>query len=327
MKHQKKFKGNCFSMKVILLIPVFLLFISSCETRYFKNDYVDNSPTSGKLKVFYDEGLRLHIENQVYTFESQYANAKIEAIETTENEAIQAFYKDSCKAIFISRPLNEQETKAFASKQMTPAFSKVAYTGLAIITNRKTRLEKLSYEEFYTALTEGFTFNDSNKVQHNLNVVIDNKNSAVIHYIKDSILKEKNLSSSCSALNNSMDVINYIDKNPYAIGLIDFAWLSDIDDSLYKAYLPYIDFVAVTKPHSDLYSKPSQSSFKTGEYPFTRTLYIYRRTDDFSLAKGFQTFVAGPKGQTTFLKQGLLPYQQQERSIKVNFEPIAFPNQ
>ena len=65
--------------------------ITSCDTTYFKNDYVDNSPTSGKLKVYYDEGLRLHIENQVYTFESQYPGAKVEPIETTENEAVQAF--------------------------------------------------------------------------------------------------------------------------------------------------------------------------------------------------------------------------------------------
>jgi hypothetical protein len=44
---------------------------------------------------------------------------------------------------------------------------------------------------------------------------------------------------------------------------------------------------------------------------------VYRNTDDFSLAKGFETFVAGPKGQNTFLKQGLLPTHQQERNIKI----------
>ena len=58
------------------------------------------------------------------------------------------------------------------------------------------------------------------------------------------------------------------------IGVIDFAWLSDVDDSLWKAHQTSIDFVAVSKPNSTLYSKPSQSSFKTGEYPFTRTVYV-----------------------------------------------------
>jgi phosphate transport system substrate-binding protein len=255
-------------------------------------------------------------------FESQYPNAHIEAIETSENEAVQAFYKDSCKAIIISRPLNDMEVKAFESKQMHPAFSKVAYTGIAFITNRKTGLDKLSYNDLLSALTASLNLVDSSRVKRTMSVLIDGKNSAVIHYLKDSVLKEKNLSGQCRAMKNSLEVIDYVTKNPYALGIIDFAWLSDIDDSLYKSCERQLDFVAVAKPNSEVYSKPSQSSFKTGEYPFTRVLYLYRRTDDFSLAKGFQTFVAGPKGQTTFLKQGLLPYQQQERSVKVNFEPM-----
>lgn len=312
------------STKITLLVATAGLFlISACSTPYFKNDYVDNSPTSGKLKVFYDEGLKLHVENQAYTFEAQYPRADIETYAVQENEAIDAFYKDSCKAMVISRPLNEKEVKAFASKQMHPAFSKVAYTGLAFITNRKTGLYKLSFDTLQTGLSSTFFLLDSSKQSHPIYFIFDHPNSAVIHYVQDSILKDKKLSANSRALNNSLEVIRYVAQHPYSVGIIDFAWLSDVDDSLYKAFEPQIDFVAVSAKGSTQFSKPSQSSFKTGEYPFTRTLYLYRRTDDFSLAKGFETFVAGPKGQMTFLKQGLLPYQQQERSIQVNMEVLG----
>jgi hypothetical protein len=47
-----------------------------------------------------------------------------------------------------------------------------------------------------------------------------------------------------------------------------------------------------------------------------------RKTGEFSLAKGYESFVAGPKGQLTFLKQGLLPHRQSERQIKINLEPL-----
>jgi hypothetical protein len=33
--------------------------------------------------------------------------------------------------------------------------------------------------------------------------------------------------------------------------------------------------------------------------------------------------VAGPKGQITFLKQGLLPTKQQERIVEVKMEPMS----
>jgi hypothetical protein len=43
-----------------------------------------------------------------------------------------------------------------------------------------------------------------------------------------------------------------------------------------------------------------------------------RKTGEFTLAKGFESFVAGPKGQLTFLKQGLLPIRQAERNVTIN---------
>ena len=81
-----------------------------------------------------------------------------------------------------------------------------------------------------------------------------------------------------------------------------------------------IKFISIGRTDT-IFFEPNQSSFKTGEYPLTRTIYLLRRSDDFSLAKGFEAFMAGPKGQLTFLKQGLLPIRQAERTIHVNMEP------
>jgi hypothetical protein len=105
--------------------------------------------------------------------------------------------------------------------------------------------------------------------------------------------------------------------HPNTIAFIDFAWLSDKDDSLFKANQHKIKFIAVSKPGSNIGEYPHQSSLKLGNYPFQRTVYVYRKTGDFSLAKGFESFVAGPKGQLTFLKQGLLPTRQSERALDI----------
>src|SRR3954470_2622547 len=103
-----------------IVFGCFVVF-ASCDN-YFKNDYRDNSPTSGKLKVYYDEGLRLHVRNQGLTFEWQYPQAAIQLTESTENEAVQALYTDSCEAIVISRLLNDIEKKAFAGKKYFPKY-------------------------------------------------------------------------------------------------------------------------------------------------------------------------------------------------------------
>lgn len=311
--------------KALSALSIILLLV--CCNGPFKNDYHDNSPTSGKLKVYYDEGLALHVKNQTATFESQYKNAAIELFESSENEAVQALYNDSCEAIVISRLLTDKEKKAFESKQYSPKYTAVAKSGIAIIANSNTNINSLSYEQIIAVLSRPYTFKDSAGKEQTLTVLFDKNNSAVVHYMMDSVLKKKELSSKCSILNASIESVNYVANNKNSIAFIDFAWLSDADDSIYKANADKIKILSVSKPKSSSYELPSQSSFKLETYPFTRTVYVMRKTGEFSLAKGFESFIAGPKGQLTFLKQGLLPTRQGERALHINMEGELDKNQ
>jgi len=313
MKHKR---GHFQRALKPLLVCALFVSLASCSD-YFKNDYNDNSPTSGKLKVYYDEGLEPHVINQAYTFEALYPNADIELFQSTESRAVQALYSDSCQAIVISRLLNETERKAFESKGYIPNYSAVAKSGVLLITNLQTALTHLSYEEIIQLLSKGASIKDSTGNELKLNILFDKNNSSVIHYMLDSVVKQQKFSSICSILNSSIESINYVALHPNTIAFIDFAWLSDTDDSLFKANQHKIKFIAVSKPGSNIGEYPHQSSLKLGNYALQRTVYVYRKTGDFSLAKGFESFVAGPKGQLTFLKQGLLPTRQSERALDI----------
>lgn len=307
-------------MKISFLHILIVIIFTSCGN-YFKNDHTDNSPTSGKLNVYYDESLKLHVTNQVATFESQYPDVEMFLTASSEAEAVQALYNDSCKAIVISRPLNPSEIKSFASKKFNPQFSLVAYSGIALIANKSLNISTLSLSDIASMLTASLSIKDSLGNTINLSSVIDGNNTSTMNYLKDSLAGGKEFSSTCSAAKNTLDLFEYIAQQNNAIGFFNFAWLSDKDDSLYKHYSSKIKFIAVGRGDGK-YFEPNQSSFKTGEYPLRRGVYVYRNTGDFTLAKGFESFVAGPKGQTTFLKQGLLPSKQQERSINVSMEPL-----
>jgi len=306
----------------LFLIPACILLLCSC-TQYFKNDYVDNSPTSGRLKVVYDEGLSLHARNQAFTFESQYPNAHLELFSSSESDAVQDLYNDSCQAILISRGLTTNEKNAFGNKGFFPKYSAVAYSGVALITSSATAINRLSYEQIIELLSKSFSGRDSANNPVPLSVILDKNNSSVVHYLADSILKGIKFSSSVNILNSTLESINYVAKNKNTVAFIDFAWLSDVDDSISKANKSRIKFICISGPSSsNAFEYPSQSSFKLNTYPFRRTVYLYRKTGDFTLAKGFESFVAGPKGQLTFLKQGLMPARQSERAIKINMSPL-----
>lgn len=272
--------------------------------------------------MYYDEGLQKHAKNQVFTFQAQYPNAEITQTVCTEDDAIKALYNDSCEAIMISRPLSAEEKKVFESKKYFPKFSAVANSGVAIITNMATPLKQLSFNQVSQLLTKEFFINDSLGSKIKLRVLLDGNNTSVMRYFIDSLLKGEMFSEECNAIATTIKAINYVAENKNIIAFIDFAWLSDIDDSLVKANSNKIKFIPVSAKGKSEYFYPSQSTFKTGQYPFTRTIYVMRKTGDFTLAKGFESFVAGPKGQLTFLKQGLLPARQAERLIDVKVEPI-----
>lgn len=303
------------------LLVVFVLAFTSCDN-YYKNDYQDNSPTSGKLKVFHEEGLNLHVKNQIYTFEVQYPGSNCENIVAFENECIKALYNDSCKAIMINRLLSENEKKLFAQKQLNPRYSAMAKTGVALIVNSNTKIKTLSIAQIKQLLTDELKVKDSTGSEIKLIAITDNKQSAVSLYLRDSLLNQKAFGKNCFAVESSLELIAKIASTPNAIGFLDFAWLSDKDDALYKKYQNQIHFISVGNGDGN-YFEPNQSSFKTGEYPFTRTIYFIRRSEDFTLSQGLETFMAGPKGQMTFLKQGLLPARQQERVIEINMAPLS----
>ncbi|MEI6019950.1 MAG: substrate-binding domain-containing protein [Bacteroidota bacterium] len=293
----------------------------SCDD-YFKNDYKDNSSISGHLKVYYDQGLYLQLKNQTYTFESQYPNAHIHLVESNDNDAVEALYKDSCEAIVISRMLNNKEKKAFASKSYDPKYSCLAFSGIAIIVNKNSPIKTITLKDLQRlATTENGELNDSTGKAQKCQLLLDMNNSSLAQYVMDSVLVGKKRSSRVSVLNSTLEALDYLEKNNTTIACIDFAWLSDKDDSISKHYETSLKLLGINKGEGKI-SYPSQSAFKLGDYPFTRKIYYYRKTGDFTLAKGFETYLAGPKGQMTFLKQGLLPFKQQERMVEVKFETI-----
>lgn len=280
--------------------------------------YEKNTPTSGNLSVYYDEGLGSHVTNQAYTFGVLYPRVNLRLNSASETDAIQALYNDSCETIVITRLLNATETKAFQSRNYSPKYSLVAHTGIALLTNRETPLTALQVQDVKDLLMNaGSNLKDSAGQSIRLQAVFAGANSSSLHYMLDSVIKTKQLSSNCSILESTIETINYVAQHKNAIGFINYAWLSDADDSLYKANIGKIRILGLCDSSSTVCYLPDASNFKLGLYPFRQNVYVMRKQGDFTLAKGFESFVMGPKGQLTFLKQGLLPARQAERNIEV----------
>lgn len=309
------------AIKYCLIAGGLVIISASCQPE-FDHGKVSNSPTSGMLKVYYEAALEKHVRNQAYTFQKLYPNAQLALFPVSEDLAIKALYDDSCESIIITRPLNEKEIKAFSSKRYEPRYSVVATSAMALVCKKLFPVKKLSFTEALSLLKNNTILTDSTGKAVKPQILLDQSGSGLGRYLLDSLLKSKSYPAHFRLMNSAKELLDEVAYGQGdVIALLDFAWLSDSDDSLYKCYSDKIRLMPVgSKTPNGAFTVPNQSSFKLNTYPFARKIYIYRKTGDFTLAKGFESFVAGPKGQTIFLKQGLLPSRQQERSVTVHLE-------
>lgn len=279
----------------------------------------DDTPTSGKVNLFFDEGLTLHIKNQIYTFQTTYKNANIVLFPSNERECIEALYNDSSKVIAISRPLTIKELQQFKAKNIYPQTSTVAGDAIAFIVSQDFADSTISLSE----LIELLKGNDSTFIKgKRISLLFDNPNSGSTRQLKDSLIPNDMFGLNCKALKNTKELVNAISSNSLSIGVCDYAWLSDKDDNTTKEFLKTVKILAVSKKSNETAYMPDQSNIATKDYPLCRTICIIRRTAEFSLGKGIETFIAGDKGQLMFLKQGLPPNRQEERLIEVDMTPL-----
>lgn len=298
----------------IFILFAFILFSCGVKDDYTKKD----SPTSGKVTLYFEEGITPHIQNQIFTFKSIYPHADITLRPSNENEAMQALYNDCTKVIAITRQLTQKELEQFKAKNVVIDFSPVAGDAVALIVSKNFPDSIISIN----TLKELLNGNDTAYNHQAITILFDNANSGSTKYLKDSLLPNSNFGSNCSAKNNTLELFHAIRNSTNIIGVCDYAWLSDNDDMNTKDILKGIKILAVSKNQTHVAYMPDQSNIATKDYPLTKTIYIIRRSAEFSLGKGIETFIAGEKGQLMFLKQGLPPYRQEERVIEVDMTPI-----
>lgn len=305
------------NLLMVLCVLCTLVVHFSCSEK--KNEPTD-TPTSGEVNIVVDESFQQLFDNQIYTFESIYPNAKVHAKFLPENEAIIRLINDSCKVVVMCRDLTDKERKQFESRNIFPISTKIAEDAIAFVVNNENPDTVLTVEKIRSILLG----NDSVWTQinkrtqlKNITIVFDNKGSANTGYMKDTLLGGKDFSKNAFAVTSNPEVIEYVSKNKNAIGVLSVNWISDRDDSLTSGILKKIKVIAIAKDSLSKAVKPYQAYIKTRDYPFTRNVYMINRQTRAGLGMGFVAFVAGDKGQLMILKSGLIPAIAPVRLVEI----------
>lgn len=307
---------------VLIISAVFaFIFLTGCGGNKGK---IDETTTSGNIKIAVDEAYQLLFDTEIYTFQSLYKYARINPLYKPEGEAFELFMKDSVRFIVSSRKLTEAEDQLLRSNKFIPKTEKICYDALAFIINKENTDSLLLYNNirdiFNGKITKWSQINSKSNLG-DMVVVFDNNKSSNTRLIKEKFELKGNFPANCFAVKSNPEVLNYVEKNKNAIGVISANWISDKNDSVSHRFLQNIRVVALGSVGDDEgkgdFYKPYVGNIADGSYPLTREVYIINRETFTGLGTGFESFVAHDKGQRIVLKSGLVPATMPLRYVEI----------
>lgn len=291
--------------------------LSSCKDKKDPNARTDTF-SSGEITFGADESFAPIIEEEMEVFHALHPQAKVTPKYMSESEGINLLLANKLTLMFTTRNFKESERNNLVARDRFPLFERVGYDGLAFICNNSNADTCISVKDIKRILTgEAVNWKDINpksSARGEIIVCFDNKTSSTVHYVEDSILGGKPITSpNVFATKKTADVIDYVEKTPGAIGIIGSNWLNDKRDTTNLTWKKNIRVMAVSKyddanPNNSY--KPYQGYLYNDNYPFIRTIYALLNDERgrYGLPYGFTQFVVAQRGQMILFKAGLLPY-------------------
>lgn len=312
MRLSKQIPGSFF---------ILILLLAGCRSNV-KTKPLD-TPTSGTIKIAVDDSYQPMTEAELYTFQSLYTLCRINTSYKNEADVINDFMRDSVPLIIVNRKLTKEEELRLNAVQTIPRATKIAYDAVAFIVNNENPDTNLYFDRladlFKGRISRWNQFNPTSKPE-DIKVVFDNYKSGNPRYIREKFNVSK-LPATCFAVENNEAVIQYVEKNKNALGVISVNWISDKSDTVTIRFLKRVKVAGIsTEGNNDpsaTFYKPYQAYIAEGFYPFGREVFCINRQPYAGLGYGFTSFIAGPQGQLIVLHSGLVPATMPVRIVEV----------
>ncbi len=284
-----------------------------------------DTPTSGTINISVDESFQPIIESEINTFEGIYKYANINANYKPEGQVVKDLLNDSTKIAVLSRELTEEENAYFKKNNRVARVTKIAIDAVALITNRQNPDSLLTMDELkriFNGEAKSWKDLDEDSPLGDITIVFDNNNSSTARYVRDSLIAGNKLPANTFASNSHKALVDYVEENKNALGVIGVNWVSDFDDSTVVGFLNRIKVLGISEDPApvttEAYYQPYQAYIAQEAYPLRRFLYIISTEGRTGLGTGFASYVASDKGQRLILKSGLVPATMPVRVISLD---------
>jgi phosphate transport system substrate-binding protein len=314
--------------KYILLLStsvMIVLFMVLCNTDP-QAGMKRETPTRGTIKISVDESMQMLLDTELYTFQAIYQNAHITAQYKPTLDVLNDFLDDSVRTVVSTIKLTKEEEDYLRANQFEPRTVVIAYDALALIINKNNPdsfLLSTDVQKIMKGTVKNWNQINPKNNSGDIKVIFDNLKSGNIIYFQEKFGIDSVLPANYFAAKTNEEVINYVEKNKDAVGIVSVNWISDKNDTLSQKFLSKIRVAAVSPefdPENGTYARPYQAYIADKTYPYVREVYMICRETFTGLGSGFTQFVAGEKGQRIVLKSRLVPATMPIRLVQIKSE-------
>ena len=318
----RNLEGNKLQWKISVLFLVSLFVFNSCLNSTKQKNI--ETPTSGSIKIEIDESFQPLLDTEVFTFTTFYHNAHIRPVYKPEVDVVNDFMHDSVPVMVTSRKLTDNQIQYLRDSLIVARTISFAWDALALITNRENHDSLLKYDvvkDIFTGKIQNWNEIDPKSKLGPIKVIFDNTKSGNIRYFKEQFSIDS-LGKNFFAVNTNPEVINFVSRNPDALGIISVNWISDKNDSLARSFIKKVNIEAISQEYINdgSYYRPNQGWIYEKTYPFVREVYLISRETFVGLGTGFIQWATGEQGQKIVLKSGLVPATMPIRIVQIKHE-------
>lgn len=305
----------------IVLVLTWVALFTSCGGEGKKSAYQnDDTLSSGTIHISVDESFKPVIDSQIQVFMAQFPNARIITHYKPEAECLKDLLVDSIRMVIVTRGLSEDEVNFIRDTiGFAPKYGKMASDAIAVVVNNKAK------DSLFTVADIRGMLNGTSGYKYQL-VMDGDKATSTLRFMVDSVLRGQPLASSVQAAQNSEGVINFVARNPNAIGFVGVSWIGNKEDSTQLSFLESVRIAAIqcAACPEQPYVRPYQANIVLKRYSLVRGLYYIVKENYAGLGSGFSNFLTGEKGQLIFRRAYLAPSRMNLQVRNMDMEEASF---
>ena len=304
-----------------IVLPVGLLVsLLSCSNGKTPLD----NPSRGTITVAADESFLPLVTQLTSAYSGIYPDAHFKVVYRPEQQAINMMLHDSARLVFTTRKLTKNERLALDASKVKGATEKIATDGVALIVNRANTDSLITMNElravFKGQVKQWSQLKNGNQ-QSPITLVFDNNNSSNLDFILDTLKTTDVRNLRIFTTKSNREVIDFVRKNPSALGFIGVNWISDSDEPLSVKLAEDLRVMGVSNKvnpagRSD-YFQPFQEDLGMQRYPLRRPVYILSRETHPGLGGGLINYIARDAGSLIVRKLGLWPAVPYNREVNI----------